>query len=106
MKIVPDMPEKANEAVKQELVQKKQSEYHLIGRQKRVSGHILFEFDRKTKEIRPADIVQNAIVVLDPKTRKEAVKYQTKTNVKQNCFYLQALNKKNAEKKLRKIGLL
>lgn len=84
-----------------EQVAKKQQEYHLIGKQRKVRGHILFEFNKQTKEIKPAVINRTAILQMDG-----TVKYNTKTDVKQDCFYIQALNTKNAEKKLRKLGML
>lgn len=49
----------------QEQVDKHQKEYHLIGQQRKVSGHTLFEFNRKTKEIRPADISKEFVVGMD-----------------------------------------
>lgn len=85
----------------QEQVDKHQKEYHLIGRQRKVSGHTLFEFNRKTKEIRPADISRTVIVGMDGNPI-----YKTKTDVHKDCFYIQALNVKNAKKKLVKLGLL
>ena len=90
----------------QEQVQKKQAEYHLIGKTRRISWHTLFEFNKVTKEIRPAEIDRKAIVSFDPKSNSEQVKYETKTRVSKDCFYLQALNLENAKKKLKKIGML
>ena len=89
------------DSVRQEQVVKKQKEYHLIGQQRKVAGHTLFEFNKKTMEIKPADISRKVIIQSDGN-----IKYKTRTDIHENCFYLQALNKQNAEKKLRKIGLL
>lgn len=99
--ILPKLTAQNGSRVAQEQVDKKQKEYHLIGRQRKVSGHTLFEFNRKTKEIRPADISREVIVGMDGNPR-----YKTKTNVHQDCFYLQALNVRNAKKKLVKLGML
>lgn len=85
-----------------EQVAKKQKEYKLIGTQRKVAGHTLFEFNKKTKEIKPADIGRECI--FDAKTGKPI--YKTKTDIHENCFYVQALNIKNAEKKLRKLRML
>lgn len=99
--ILPKLTAQNGSRVAQEQVDKQQKEYHLIGRQRKVSGHTLFEFNRKTKEIRTADISREVIVGMDGNPI-----YKTKTDVNQDCFYLQALNVKNAKKKLVKLGLL
>ena len=91
-----------NDGIRQENVIKKKHEYHLIGRQRKVAGHTLFEFNRETKEILPAELKRT--VYTDFGTGRPV--FEARAHVKQNCFYIQALNKKNAEKKLRKIGVL
>ncbi len=102
MNIVPTTSQEREDATRVEQVAKKQKEYKLIGRQRKVPGHTLFEFNRKTKEIKPADIHREC--VFDAGTGKP--NYKTKAYVHEGCFYLQALNIKNAEKKLRKLGML
>ena len=84
-----------------EQVAKKQQEYHLIGKQRKVPGHILFEFNKKTKEIKQAAVTRKALWGYNG-----SAKFETRVDIHQDCFYLQALNAKNAEKKLRKMGLL
>lgn len=84
-----------------EQVAKKQQEYHLIGKQRKVRGHILFEFNKKTKEIKQAAVTRRALWGYNG-----SVKFETRVDIHQDYFYVQALNKQNAEKKLRKIGLL
>ena len=98
--ILPKLTAQNDSRAAQEQVDKQQKEYHLIGRQRKVSGNTLFEFNRKTQEIRPADISREVFFSMDGPT------YKTKTDVHQDCFYLQALNVKNAKKKLIKLGLL
>ena len=102
MNILPTTSQEREDATRVEQVAKKQKEYKLIGRQRKVAGLTLFEFDRKTKQIKPADIHRECIV--DATTGKPI--YKTKTDVHEGCFYLQALNVKSAEKKLRKLGML
>ncbi len=102
MNIVPTTSHEREDATRVEQVAKKQREYKLIGTQRKVAGHTLFEFNKKTKEIKPADIKRECI--LDATTGKPI--YKTKTDIHEDCFYLQALNVKNAEKKLRKLGML
>lgn len=101
MNLIPDLPSQKDGSVKQEQVAKKQQEYHLIGKQRKVAGHTLYEFDKITKQIRPAVIDRKAILQMDG-----SIKAETRIDVKQDCFYLQALNIKNAEKKLRKLCML
>ena len=84
-----------------EQVAKKQQEYHLIGKQRKVRGHILFEFNKQTKEIKPAAVTRKAILGYNG-----AAKFETRVDIHQDCFYVQALNKQNAEKKLKKLRLL
>ena len=100
--ILPTLQSEHEEATRIEQVAKKQKEYKLIGKLRKVAGHTLFEFNKKTKEIKPADIKRECI--FDAKTGKPL--YKTKTDIHKDCFYLQALNIKNAEKKLRKLGII
>ena len=92
--ILPKLTAQNGSTVAQEQVDKKQKEYHLVGQQRKVRGHTLFEFNRRTKEIRPADISREVVVGM----YGEPI-YKTKTDIHQDCFYLQALNVKNAKKK-------
>lgn len=99
--ILPKLTAQNDSTVAQEQVDKKQKEYHLVDQQRKVRGHTLFEFNQRTKEIRPADISREVIVGMDGDPI-----YKTKTDIHQDCFYIQALNVKNAKKKLVKLGLL
>lgn len=100
--IVPETAQAAGGGTRVELQQKKQQEYRLIGKQRKVAGHTLFEFDRQTKEIRPADVAHTAYI--DAGTGRPV--YKNRAEIKQGCFYIQALNAKNAAKKLHKLGML
>lgn len=97
--IIPDILSQCSSNISQEKVEKQQKEYHLIGQQRKVRGHTLFEFNRKTKEIRPADISHNVIIGMDGQPR-----FQERIDIHKDCFYIQALNVKNAKKKLIKLG--
>ena len=99
--ILPDTPQAQGNEVRQEQVAKKQKEYHLVGKQRKIRGHILFEFNKSTKEIKQATIARKALWGY-----KGGAKFETRVDIHQDCFYIQALNAKNAEKKLRKLGLL
>lgn len=101
MDIVPDI--KKGNLSKQQievlLEQERHSKY--IGSMKVVPGHTMFSFNRDTKEIKKADYVDEVSVGLNgkPITKK-------KLTVEANCFYEQALNRKNFIRRLKKYGLL
>lgn len=61
MNIIPTTSHEREDAIRVEQVAKKQKEYKLIGKQRRVAGHTLFEFNKKTKEIKTADIKRECI---------------------------------------------
>ena len=102
MNIVPNTSKETEDATRVEQVAKKQKEYKLVGRRRRIPGLTLFEFNVKTKEIRPAMVTRD--VIFDSKSGKPI--YKNKTEVHEGCLYIQALNAQNVEKKLRKAGLL
>ena len=77
MSIVPTTSRETEDATRVEQVAKKQKEYKLVGQRRKVPGHTLFEYN-----------------------------YKTKAEVHEGCIYVQALNKQNAEKKLKRIGVL
>ena len=98
--ILPTLQSEHEEATRTEQVVKKQKEYKLVGSQRKVAGHTLFEFNKSTKEIKAADIKRECII--DFGANKPI--YKTKTDMHENCIYIQALNIKNAIKKLKKLG--
>lgn len=52
MEIVPDLTKSNLSKNQVEYIQKKQHEYKLTDKKRRVPGHILFSFNLKTKEIK------------------------------------------------------
>ena len=84
-----------------EYLQKKQNEYKHIGTVRKNPGHILFSFNRKTKEIKPAKFEYKCALGLDGKVHTEA-----QVTVEPDCFYEQALNKANLIKRLKRYGYL
>ena len=80
-----------------------QQEYKLIGTVNKNKGHITFEFNKITKEIKPALMQLNKTVKVEAEgTLSSISKY--KVIINENCFYIQALNLENAIKKLKKYG--
>lgn len=101
MEIVTDLT-KSNLSKNQiEYIQKKQYEYKLKDKKRRVPGHILFSFNLKTKEIKRASITNEVSIGLNGK-----LIMTTKTVIEPDCYYEQALNEKNFRKRLKRIGLI
>lgn len=101
MEIVPDLT-KSNLSKNQiEYIQKKQREYKLTDKKRRILGHILFSFNLKTKEIKRASIINEVSIGLNGEPIMK-----TKTFIEPDCYYEQALNEKNFRKRLKRIGLI
>ena len=99
MNLTPHLQEKDIDGLRTEQVQKKKNEFHLVGEERRVKGHTLFCFNKVTKEIKVAPMVQECMLGLDG-----SVIYKNSVTVEKDCVYVQALNEKNAIKKLIKRG--
>lgn len=98
MNIVPNILDNFSDRKKQEQVQKKQHEFHFIGDVKRIKGHILFSYNTVTKEIKQAVIERTVEIGIDFQPI-----YKNKVCVEKDCIYVQALNEKNAIKKINKL---
>lgn len=99
MNLTPHLQEKDIDDLRTEQVQKKKNEFHLVGEERRVKGHTLFCFNEVTKKIKVAPMNQECMLGLDG-----SVIYKNKVTVEKDCIYIQALNQKNAIKKLNKMG--
>lgn len=101
MEIVPDLTKGGLSKNQVEYVQKKQHEYKLTDKKKKIPGHILFSFNLKTKEIKRVSITNEVSIVLNgkPITKNKVV-------IEPDCYYEQALNEKNFRKRLKRIGLI
>lgn len=73
-------------------------EYHFVGSQRKVPGHILFSYNTKTGELKQANIEREVSVDINLEPQ-----FKTSVTREKDCIYIQALNEKNARKKLRKI---
>lgn len=78
--------------------ERKQHEFKLIGRQRKVPGHTLFSVNLKTGEIKAAPVERSNVI--DFKTKEPT--FRERIVVEPNCLYRQALNKKNFIRKLKK----
>lgn len=101
MEIVPDLIKSNLSKNQVEYIQKKQHEYKLTNKKRRVPGHILFSFNLKTKEIKRASITKEVSIGLNGKPIMK-----TKIAIEPDCYYEQALNEKNFRKRLKRIGLI
>lgn len=99
MNLTPHLQEKDIDDLRTEQVQKKKNEFHLVGEERRVKGHTLFCFNEVTKKIKVAPMNQECMLGLDG-----SVIYKHNVTVEKDCVYIQALNQKNAIKKLNKMG--
>ena len=99
MNLTPHIREEDFTHIRTERIRKKKNEFHLVGEERRMKGHTLFCFNEVTKEIKVAPMVQECMLGLDG-----SVIYKNKVTVEKDCIYIQALNEKNARKKLIKMG--
>lgn len=99
MIITPHEQQKDSDDLRIEQVVKKKNEFHLIGSQRKVKGHTLYAFNIVTKELMVVSLERKLILGFDGN-----VMYENKLTVEKNCIYFQALNEKNAKKKLLKMG--
>lgn len=99
MNLTPHINEKDMDQLRTEQVQKKKNEFHLIGQERSIKGHILFCFNEVTKKIKVAPMNQECMLGMDG-----SVIYKNNVTVEKDCVYVQALNEKNARKKLIKMG--
>ena len=84
-----------------EFLHKIQHEYRHVGKLRKIPGHTLFSFNRTTKEIKPAGFERVCMMGMDGKPV-----FKVKCVIEPDCFYEQALNRKNFEKRLKRYGLL
>ena len=99
MNLTPHLQEKDIDELRTEQVQKKRNEFHLVGEERRIKGHTLFCFNEVTRKIKIAPMKQDIVLGLDG-----TAIYKNSVTVEKDCIYVQALNEKNAKKKLIKMG--
>ena len=97
--LTPHEQQKDSDDVRIEQVVKKKNEFHLIGTQRKIKGHTLYAFNTVTKEIKVAPIERKMFFGFNGN-----VTYKNEITVEKDCIYLQALNEKNARKKLIRMG--
>jgi len=93
MNIAPEI--KTKSAIHQKKDQKQ--EYKLIGSLLLKRGLKLWSYNQTTGELKPAEIVRKVMIGYNGKEKKS-----NKVQFSPDCLYLQALNRKNAIKKINK----
>lgn len=101
MNLTPHLQDKDVDELRMEQIQKKKNEFHLIGQERRIKGHTLFCFNMATKKIKVAPMKQDIVLGLDG-----VPIYKNSVTIEKDCIYIQALNEKNARKKLVKMGFV
>jgi hypothetical protein len=82
-----------------------QKEIKLVGRQRKIRGLTLWEFNEKSRELKPAQFKKQDFQVTSLEVTPSALSISNKVQVNEHCLYFQALNRTNAEKKLKNSGL-
>lgn len=78
---------------------RKDVEYKYTNSQKKVAGHTLFSFNTVTKELKVADLKRSVSIGFNLQPV-----YKTEVTKEKDCIYIQALNKANAIKRIKKLG--
>lgn len=95
MKLTNQKPE---ELIFEETVNQ-QKEFTLLNQERKQKGHTLFEYNKVTGEIKKAEFFDSETFDMYQGNVSNVV-----TNP--NCFYRQALNKKNLIKRLKREGIM
>lgn len=81
--------------------QLKKIEYHLVKKERKIPGHIMFSYNLVTHEVKQAEVIRCKdidFLTLQPV-------HAPKLSMEPNCVYRQALNKKNFIKHLKREGI-
>lgn len=79
-------------------------EHRFLGTVIRRTGLTLFEYNSKSKTVQVAEVNTQYSYRYNEKTKKIGVSSRTSVQVRDGCMYVQALNLKNAIRKVRKAG--
>lgn len=77
-------------------------EHRFLGTVIRRTGLTLFEYNSKSKTVQVAEVNTQYSYRYNEKTKKVGVSSRTRVQVRDGCMYVQALNLKNAIRKVRK----
>lgn len=77
-------------------------EHRFLGTVIRRTGLTLFEYNSKSKTVQVAEVNTQYYYRYNEKTKKVGVSSRIRVQVRDGCMYVQALNLKNAIRKVRK----
>lgn len=77
-----------------------QKEIKLIGRQRKIRGLKLWEYNERTNELKEAVYKKQDVQITSLTPSSSALHLSNKVQVNEGCIYFQALNLKNAKRKL------
>lgn len=100
MRIVNNTTDLEQNQVRIEQQQKKRVEHTFVGSQKKVAGHILYEYNPSTGDIKVAKIIYSDTIMFP----SGLPLHKQKVEMCDGCIYRQALNKKNVIKHLKREG--
>lgn len=80
--------------------EQQRKELKFIGSQRSIKGLTLYEFNLVSKQIKEAEFKKEDLIL---KSLNDKVSLSKKVHVKENCVYIQALNKSNAIRKINKL---
>lgn len=78
--------------------------HRFLGTMIRRPGLTLFEYDSKTKTVRTAEVNTQQFYSYNAKRNKFSFSTTSRVQARDGCMYFQALNLKNAIRKVRKEG--
>ena len=79
-------------------------EHRFLGTVIRRPGLTLFEYNSKSKTVQVAEVNTQHSYRYNGKAKKVGVSIRIRVQVRDGCMYVQALNLKNAIRKVRKVG--
>src|SRR5690606_37054358 len=85
--------------------QKQKKEIKLIDSQRKIPGLTLWEYSQSTGRLQQTTFKKQDFILKSLSLKPEDLQISNKVDMKESCIYFQALNRTNAEKKLRKLGL-
>jgi hypothetical protein len=88
-----------------QIEQQQKKEIKLIGKQRKIPGLTLWEYNTKTFDLDKAKYSKVDLHLKSLSSAEAALESRHKVIVNEACIYFQALNEKNAERKVKKAGL-
>lgn len=91
-----------SEKIEISIEQQEKKTVKLINSQRHIPGLTLWEYNENTKELNKAEYHKEDLVLDDFSDRVESRVHRKRVHIKEGCQYFQALNRKNALRKISK----